>query len=120
MQIRYHITDNGDKPVIQWLDGLRDRVARANIALRIARLELNLFGDTRSVGDGIWELKIDLGPGYRVYYAQSGKDMVLLLCGGDKRNQKRDIRTAKEYWQEWKNQNEKEKDVEPKKPKKRR
>jgi putative addiction module killer protein len=117
MKIRYYITENGERPVISWLNGLKDRVAKANIALRVARLELDLFGDTRSVGDGVWELKIDAGPGYRLYYARSGKDVVLLLCGGDKGSQKRDILTAKEYWQQWKKRIEGEKDVEPKKPK---
>ena len=120
MQIRYYITDNGEKPVIQWLDGLRDRIARANIAQRIARIELNLFGTTRAVGDGVWELKIDVGPGYRLYYAQSGKNVVLLLCGGDKRNQTQDIRTAKQYWESWKKDNGKEKNVDPKKRQKKR
>jgi len=120
MQIRYYITGDGEKPVLSWLDEMRDRIARANIARRIARIELNLFGDTRSVGDGVWEMKIDVGPGYRVYYAQSGKELILLLCGGDKRNQTQDIRTAKHYWEDWKKENEKEKNGGTKKRQKKR
>lgn len=64
-------------------------------------MKRGLFGDCEPVGDGVWELRIDTGPGYRVYYARAGKQVVLLLCGGDKRRQKADIKRAKDYWEDY-------------------
>jgi putative addiction module killer protein len=78
----------------KWLDALRDLQARARIQARIARLEAGNPGDTRPVGEGISELRIDYGPGYRVYFTRHGRDVVALLAGGDKRTQAADIRTA--------------------------
>jgi putative addiction module killer protein len=100
MKVQYYITKDGKKPVIEWLERLRDKQAKAAILKRIARIELNLLGDLKSVRDGIFELRIDVGAGYRVYCAQSGPDVILLLCGGDKGNRKgqdNDIARAKEY-----------------------
>lgn len=92
----------GDKqPFIDWLRGLRDRQARARIRTRIDRLALGNLGDHRVLGDGVVELKIDWGPGYRVYFGQIGNAIVLLLCGGDKRTQQQDIATAKTYFKEY-------------------
>lgn len=79
----------------KWLTDLRDAVARARIAARIRRLALGNPGDFRPVGEGVSELRIDHGPGYRVYFVQRGAVLVVLLCGGDKRTQARDIRKAK-------------------------
>jgi putative addiction module killer protein len=79
----------------EWLDRLPDRRARERIAMRIVRIEAGLFGDARPVGEGVSELRIDYGPGYRVYFAQRGKMLVILLYGGDKRSQNRDIARAK-------------------------
>jgi putative addiction module killer protein len=79
-----------------WLADLRDPKALAKISTRIQRLELGNPGDVRAVGDGISEMRIDYGPGYRVYYKQIGKEIVLLLCGGDKSTQANDIKRAKE------------------------
>jgi len=73
---------------------LRDRQARARIQTRIDRLQLGLAGDVRPVGEGVSELRIDYGPGYRVYLVQRGRELVILLAGGDKRTQDRDIKTA--------------------------
>ena len=78
----------------KWLRELRDRQARARIQTRIDRLQLGLTGDVRSVGEGVSELRIDYGPGYRVYFVQRRKELVILLAGGDKRTQDRDIKTA--------------------------
>jgi putative addiction module killer protein len=80
----------------KWLDNLRDPRAGAKILTRIQRLELGNAGDVRAVGEGVTEMRIDYGPGYRVYYKQIGKQIVLLLCGGEKSTQDRDIRRAKE------------------------
>ena len=77
-----------------WFAGLRDERARARIDVRIKRLALGNAGDVKPVGEGVSELRIDYGPGYRVYFAQRGSEIVLLLCGGDKRTQDRDIREA--------------------------
>ncbi|MFA5988340.1 MAG: type II toxin-antitoxin system RelE/ParE family toxin [Sphingomonas sp.] len=79
-----------------WLDGLRDAVAVKRIKQRLARVQIGLFGDAKSVGEGVSELRVDHGPGYRVYFARRGDVVVILLCGGDKGSQKRDIARAKD------------------------
>lgn len=78
----------------KWMHGLRDRKARARIQTRIDRLQLGLPGDAKPMRDGISELRIDYGPGYRVYFTQRGQQLVILLAGGDKRTQDRDIKLA--------------------------
>ncbi|HZP20895.1 MAG TPA: type II toxin-antitoxin system RelE/ParE family toxin [Bauldia sp.] len=79
----------------RWLTDLRDENAKARIAIRIRRLSLGNAGDAKSVGGGIRELRIDYGPGYRVYFAERGRVLIVLLCGGDKRTQARDIERAR-------------------------
>ena len=79
---------------IQWLDGLRDIQARARIQIRIERLAAGNAGDVEPVGDGVSELRINYGPGYRVYFKQRGRELIILLAGGDKRTQAKDIKTA--------------------------
>lgn len=83
-----------------WLDGLRDAIAVRRIKQRLARVQIGLFGDAKSVGDGVSELRVDHGPGYRVYFARRGDVVVILLCGGDKGSQKRDIARAKDIHKE--------------------
>ena len=78
-----------------WLDGLRDRVAKKRIAMRITRVESGLLGDWKTVGDGVSEMRVDYGPGYRLYYTMRGQVMVILLCGSEKRDQDRAIKLAK-------------------------
>jgi putative addiction module killer protein len=78
----------------EWLRGLRDRQARARIQTRIDRLQLGLAGDVKPVGEGVSELRIDYGPGYRIYFAQRGRALIILLAGGDKRTQDKDIKAA--------------------------
>jgi putative addiction module killer protein len=80
----------------EWFDALQDRQARARIDVRIRRLSLGNPGDVKPVGEGVSELRIDYGPGYRVYFTQRGSELVILLAGGDKRTQDRDIEAAKE------------------------
>ena len=78
----------------RWLDGLRDVRARARVLVRVERLAAGNAGDVRPVGEGVSELRIDYGPGYRVYFTKRGRALVVLLAGGDKRTQSRDIETA--------------------------
>lgn len=85
-----------------WIEALRDRQARARIEIRIKRLSLGNPGDVKSVGQGISEMKIDYGPGYRVYFMRRGPVVVVLLCGGDKRSQDQDIALAKTISAQWK------------------
>lgn len=83
-----------------WLARLADRQAVARIVVRLRRLELGNAGDTKSVGDGVSEMRIDYGPGYRVYFTRRGKTIVILLCGGDKKSQRKDIATAQKMAKE--------------------
>ena len=86
-----------------WLGGLRDRQAIARINARLRRVSLGNLGDARPVGGGISELRIPYGPGYRVYFIQEGKAVIVLLCGGDKGSQRRDIERARLLAHEWRN-----------------
>jgi len=97
-ELRIYETDDGNAPFSAWLDSLRDREARARIKKRLGRVVLGNLGDYRSVGGGVFEFKIDYGSGYRVYFAQTEVLILLLLCGGDKSTQERDILKAKQFW----------------------
>jgi putative addiction module killer protein len=88
----------------RWLDGLRDRTAVAQVAVRIARLKDGNPGDMKPVGEGVLELRIHSGPGYRIYLGRSGDTVVVLLAGGDKSTQTRDIASAKQLWRRWKDE----------------
>jgi putative addiction module killer protein len=79
-----------------WLDGLRDRAAQKRIAMRVRRIESGLLGDWKSLGDGVSEMRVDYGPGYRLYYTMREQVIVILLCGSEKRDQDRVIKLAKE------------------------
>ncbi|MDR0634830.1 MAG: type II toxin-antitoxin system RelE/ParE family toxin [Azoarcus sp.] len=101
-RIEHYLTVDGQKDLyIDWLGRLRDGKAKVAIIRRVARIEQGNFGDHKFCRDGVWELRIDAGPGYRVYYALSGQRLVLLLCCGDKRTQDTDIDRAVDYWQDW-------------------
>ena len=93
---------NGNVPFTDWLNNLRDQKGRRAILKRIDRLEQGLYGDCEPVGEGVSELRIFFGPGYRVYFGEDVGHIVMLLIGGDKDTQTRDIKTAKEYWKEYK------------------
>lgn len=96
--IYYKNSQTGKEPAREWLESLRDRTGRARIYTRIERAEAGNFGDHRSVGQSVMELRIDVGPGYRIYYALDGNDIILLLVGGDKSTQSKDIEMAKQFW----------------------
>ena len=98
---RYQLVD-GKEPVTDWLQSLKDKQAQAKIRVRIKRLESGNFGDCDPVGGGVQELREHLGAGYRVYFGRHGQTVVILLCGGAKKSQAADIKTAKEYWEDWK------------------
>jgi putative addiction module killer protein len=93
---------NGKEPFTEWLESLKDRKTRTRIQTRLDRIEVGNFGDYRSVGDGVFELRFHFGSGYRIYFGEVNNIILLLLCGGDKSSQTRDIRDAKAYWQEYK------------------
>lgn len=97
--VDYYVDGRGREPFREWLDDLKDVSARARIRLRLDRLKLGNFGNFRSVGEGVCELKIDVGPGYRVYFGLTHD--VIVLCGGDKSSQESDIHEAKKYWMDY-------------------
>ena len=99
-EIDYYVADTGKKPFKDWLEGLKDLSGRAKIRVRLDRARLGNLGDNRSVGEGVLELRIDYGPGYRVYFAIDGNRLILLLLGGDKSSQERDVAKAKVYWRD--------------------
>lgn len=99
-EIEYYITDSGRKPFKEWLESLRDINGRAKVRIRLDRARLGNLGDHKPVDAGVWEMRIDYGPGYRVYFAKDDDRLILLLIGGDKGTQHKDIRTAISYWQD--------------------
>ncbi|MGA7218212.1 MAG: type II toxin-antitoxin system RelE/ParE family toxin [Candidatus Sulfotelmatobacter sp.] len=101
MDIRYYITKTGKDAVDGWISGLADGRTEARIFARIERLLGGNFGDTNPWVGGVFELRIDAGPGYRIYYAMIGRTCVLLLCGGDKRKQSSDIQRARNYLKDY-------------------
>jgi putative addiction module killer protein len=100
--LKIYGTPNGDEPLTEWLNGLKDQKARIAIRMRLGRMQLGNFGCCKTVGEGVSEMKIDLGPGYRIYYGMIGRMVVLLLCGGDKGTQNKDIRRALDYFKDYK------------------
>ncbi len=100
-EIRRYIRPNSTVPFAEWFTALRDVNAKIRIDKRLQRVSSGNLGDYRSVGAGVWELKIDYGPGYRIYFGQAGATIVLLLCGGNKSTQDQDIVKAQEYWRDY-------------------
>lgn len=101
LEVRRYLTPTGKDVVGDWLAAL-DKQTRARIAVRIDRLSSGNFGDAKLLGDGVWELRIDFGPGYRLYYGKVSRTCVLLLCGGDKRTQSSDISRAITFLKDYK------------------
>lgn len=94
MELLHYVSTSNVDVYQEWLNGIGDRVLRTRIARRVERIEQGNFGDHRYCRDGVWELRMDFGPGYRVYYGKTDETVVLLLCGGDKSTQDKDIGQA--------------------------
>lgn len=101
-ELQFHRTQNGREPFTEWLESIRDQKTRTRIRGRLDRLETGNFGDCQSVGSGVFELRLNFGAGYRIYFGEVDNTIVLLLCGGDKSSQTRDVERAKTYWTEYK------------------
>ncbi len=99
--LKHYLTAENRDPFGEWLQGLRDREARARIRLRLNRVMQGNFGDCESIGGGVKELRVDIGPGYRIYFGEDGGRLILLLGGGDKHTQDLDIAKAKERWKDY-------------------
>ncbi|MBK7991400.1 MAG: type II toxin-antitoxin system RelE/ParE family toxin [Comamonadaceae bacterium] len=102
VEVKAYQDNAGHNPYAEWLAGLTDNKTKARIVVRVNRMAAGNFGDCKPLRDGVQELKIDIGPGYRVYLSRQGPILVLLLCGGDKGDQSRDIERAIEYLKDWK------------------
>lgn len=102
IEIQYYRAPNGKQPFTEWFESIRDKNTQNRIDKRLERLEDGNFGDCQPVGGGVFELRLHFGPGYRIYFGQISNSFVLLLCGGDKASQARDIELAKTYWREYK------------------
>lgn len=101
-KLQVYQTPNGKEPFSEWLVSIRDQRTRTRIRDRLEQLETGNFGDCQSVGGGVYELRFHFGPGYRIYFGEIDNTVILLLCGGDKSSQTRDIERAKTYWLEYK------------------
>ena len=101
-KLRLFHTQDGREPYTEWFDSIRDKSLRNRIDARLNSVESGNFGDVRAVGEGVRELRLHFGAGYRIYFGEVGHTIILLLCGGDKSSQPRDIERAKTYWREYK------------------
>ena len=99
-EVREYLTENRSSPYRDWLNTL-DKKSKARVQARILRFELGNLGDHRSLGNGIFEARFDFGPGCRVYFGRSGRTIIILLVGGDKSSQKKDIKKARQYWADY-------------------
>lgn len=101
VEVREYQTHDGRSPFGAWVQSLRDHRARQRVIARLVRMQAGNRGDWKPVGGGVFELRIDHGPGLRVYCGQDGQTLILLLCGGDKSTQTKDIETAHDYWKDY-------------------
>jgi putative addiction module killer protein len=101
-QIVFYADKDGNEPFQVWIDNLRDKQGRRRIINRLFRVQQGNYGDVEPIGEGLSELRLFFGPGYRVYFGEDAGNIVVILCGGDKASQSRDIETAKDYWKEYK------------------
>jgi len=103
-EIRIYKTPQGREPFTEWLQNLGDVKMRARIRARLDRLAFGHYGDRKPVGHNVHELRLDFGPGYRIYFGEHGRQLIILLCGGDKNSQSADIAKAQAYWQQLRGQ----------------
>jgi putative addiction module killer protein len=101
-QIVFYADEDGNEPFQVWIEALRDTQARRRIIKRLFRVQQGNYGDVEPIGEGLSELRLFFGPGYRVYFGEDSENIVVILCGGDKDSQDSDIKNAKVYWQEYK------------------
>ena len=101
MELRGYIDEHGNKPFAVWFDRL-DKAAAAKVAITLSRVEQGNFSNVKGVGQGVFENRIDFGPGYRIYFGKDGDLLVILLCGGTKKRQERDIELAQARWVDYK------------------
>jgi putative addiction module killer protein len=101
-QIVFYVDEDGNEPFQLWLYALRDKQGRRRIISRLYRVQQGNYGDVEPIGEGLSELRLFFGPGYRVYFGEDAGNIVVILCGGDKSSQDSDIENAKAYWQEYK------------------
>jgi putative addiction module killer protein len=101
VKVREYLTASGRNPYRDWLSKIRNRVVAGIIQGRIGRLEFGHVGDCKSVGQNVFELRVHHGPGYRIYFAWHGDDLVILLMGGDKKTQPMDVKRAQKYWRDY-------------------
>ncbi|MBU6338950.1 MAG: type II toxin-antitoxin system RelE/ParE family toxin [Rickettsiales bacterium] len=101
--IEIFTTTQGKEPFSDWFESF-DRNIKKRIILRIDRIKNGNLGDYKNIGDGVFKFKFDFGSGYRIYFGKDNKKLIILLCGGDKKTQKQDIKKAKQYWLEYNHQ----------------
>ena len=99
--VEAYVDEQGTTPVHKWIAELKDAKARVRVKHRVAKLQEGLFGDHKFIGEGVWELRIHLRPGYRLYFAEVHLNILLLLCGGTKKTQQKDIKQAKYYLEQY-------------------
>lgn len=102
MEVKIYQNKSGDEPFITWLESIKDPIIQLRINKRLRRIEIGTLGDAQPVGDGVFELRLHFGAGYRIYFGYINKQVILLLVGGDKSTQSKDIQKAKQFWQDYK------------------
>ena len=100
-ELNIYVTQDGKKPFVDWLESLKDKTARYRIKERLDRVALGNLGDHSSVSNGVMEIRFKFGSGYRIYYGEEGEKIILLLCGGDKSSQDKDIKKAHSFWKDY-------------------
>lgn len=100
-ELNIYVDQDGNAPFVEWLESLKDPTIRYRIKEKLDRVVLGNMGDHKSVGKGVMEMRLQFGAGYRIYYGEDGKNIILLLCGGDKSSQAKDIKKAHSFWRDY-------------------
>ncbi len=104
LEVEVYSTNEGKQPFTEWLNSLKDKKGADKILLRIRRIQTGNLGDHKSIADGVFELRVDSGPGYRIFFGKVENRIILLLCGGNKNSQDNDIQRALQYWADYRRQ----------------